>query len=1517
MAEESPNTLISNTRLKIIDLVSEGEIAGFVQVSGVSGSNPLCSVLFDDLPVLNGDGSPNWNVSGQGFAFQYTSGASGQSPMVGFESVEALVPMSFNTRVANPPEGQGNYKTVTASFNTTQYPDAQAIKIITRFPAVYTVDTANGNTKAFNISWAVDISTNNGPFVEAQVHNLTDIDPAPKCTSPYYHTWVYELLPKDGSSASYYEWKVRVRRVSENIMSTNTQNEMFVDSMSVMSSNTYSYPKSALVGLEIAADQFGSIPSRAYEVKGIKVRVPEGYTSTVYDVQTSSITPAVYPEVWNGVFSETRQWTDNPAWIFYDLITNRRYGLGNYIREGWVDKWTLYQIARYCDEMVDDGKGGLEPRFTCNVAIMEQQDAYTLLNNLVSVFQGMLYFANGTIFPVGSETRGAGFNFSNCNVIGGAFNYSDTPRNTRSTVCVVKWVDPENNYRSTPERIEDIDGIGKYGYIEKQITAFACTSRSQAIRAANWMLTVEQRLTETVSFQTDLEGVYLRPGDVFNVYDNFRNNQQQGGRVVDITQTNVPRDTIGLDRTVVVEPGYTYTFSALVPAANWATGQNITGSDQVGMIRNSQIETRQVITSPGSTNLITVSGGFSSSLYRGSVWILGASGEGTTTFDQATQYKCLLTAEPRLGVVEVLGVKYNTGINYLVNNNYSAEVSPPIVGDTTPPAAPTGVTGVAITGLLNDNTFFRYAYVYWTPSASANTAYYDVSGKLGAGAYTSIGRPLTTGLNYTPDAPGTYTFRVAAFNANGYGSAYVEGTYVEPATNPLGTTAALSGITIRDNYDPYSKAPAPLSRYTGYLGATPTFEWNVTVDTNGNETPTAQFITGYRVQLLSAVDGTTVLSPDIFLSGKDSTSYTLPDRFLDTGNSIKSLRAYTFAVDTMDDYGNIVEGARLAVNNFQPRPPVGSGFVGYNGGVSYNISPAREADISGVYIWTNALPSFTPTFDNVTYRSTNLAGFAPAPAAGDIYTWFSLVDTYGPSGSIAAAGDYNTRIYGPISGNANQAFGAFSLDITAQMNQAMADIDSAFGLITGTITDSILLVSGQGNLTAQTVNGLSGQVMGTTPGDANTALNVRVNTIVVSSSGSLSQQINAVRALTEQTGLALTATVGTVTTALTNTGVALGSKIDLTAASISGGINGTINASGATLLSSQATAIGGVSNWITNLGAQTTGANAAVRIGAEALVTGSVNGLGGAAVARYGFELDAGGKVLSMKATASSFPYSTNTIVFGNATLQSNLYTAGSAGWQLSPEGDVELNNAVVRGSFTGGAVGSQVIADPSRFIVGDSAGDRIQILTTPSLIHKIQCYKSAAGVSAELGTVDIAGSLVGFLALNNHAGSNTIYLNGLAGSALFSSLVTANTLDINSTSNFDGQADFNNTVTFDGATTHSAQLNIASTNKIHFSNAGTNVAYLAEDWGVNLWGDDTHPIKIRGGSLVRGSSAGTNYGGGNIWGFAIQFDPASALPNTFECDTVAGSDNAFSTYLKFKGPGGTTVYVPYQTTAP
>lgn len=1346
MATEAPNNLISNTRIKVTDLLGEGIHYGFWPQSGISGSNPLCAVYLDDTPIMNGDGSANYNISGRGFQFRYVSGTSGQQPMEGFGKVEALVPLPLNTAVTNPPPNNGYPKPLIVSFNTAMYPDAEGVKVTLRVPALYTVNTTNGDTNQFSLFYEIDISLNGGEWVPQILGTDGNGDPSTvneikgKCTSSYYRTLILPL-PKTTPASTSYTWKVRVRRIDVNVLAQSTANSLFVDSIAVISSNTYRYPMSAMVGLEMSADQFGSIPTRAYDVMGTQVLVPLGYTPTQYNSpEYGQLTAAVYPSVWNGVFGP-RQWTDNPAWIFYDICTNKRYGLGNYIRTEWMDKWTLYQIAQYCDEMVDNGNGGLEPRFTCNVAIQTPQDAYTLLNNLVSVFRGMLYWANGRVFPVGSETRDPVFNFSNANVVGGAFNYSDTPRTTRSTVCTVRWNDPANLFRSTPERISDPAGRAIYGIIEKEITAFATTSRGQAIRAANWILTAEQQLTETVQFQSNMGGIYLRPGDVINVYDNLRNNQQQGGCIADF---NATRDTIILDKPVTLFPSFTYFMAAMVPATNVADGSGITGSSQIGLIRNSQIETREVATAPG-TGLTTLSvySPFSTNLFRGSIFILSASGNSVTVFDKATQYKVLSTAEPEPGKVAVLAVEYQTGINYLVNNNYSSVTNAPIEGNTTPPSAPTGTRGYRVTGLLNDNTFFSYGYIDWTGTAPSDTAYFDVSGRRGGGPWFSIGLPTVTGIQFVPDGPGTYSLAVAAFNANGYGSAYNSGVYIEPNTNPFGTTVPLSGIIINNGFDPYSYSVA-LNRYTGYVGASPTFLWDASLDQQDDtlEVPSAQYVTGYRARIISATGGQwNLLANPIIIEGKDNNQLTWNDRFLYTGTSIKPLRAFTLDIETMDEFGGIASGARLIVNNQHPQPPVGSGFVGYNGGVSYNITPARTADVSGVYVWVNQNPLFTPTFDNATLLSTNLAGFANGPQTGSVYTWFSLVDSYGPSGSILANGDYNAPIYGPISGNTNQVVGTLFVNLDNQ-------ISGAFSLLTGTFTNYFNILSGENQTTLLAVNGLSGQVVGTTPGAANTALTIRVDSAVLSASGATATQINAVSARLQQTGSDNFAQTATVATALATTGGAL-SAFDIA------------------------------------LQAYTSGANSRVQIAAQAFVTGDLNGMGGVAVARYGFELNATNNRASLVATSTSFPGSKPTLELDNFDIQSNSFVAGSAGWRIKYDGSAEFSNVIARGAFTGGAGSSQTSINQAGLTVGTLGGDRLQMQSTLSN-HLFTAYNSSNAQTVSLGNLDIGGGVIGgALFLNTSAGSPTIALNGGNGN------VNCDTLDVDSTSNFDNNATF------------------------------------------------------------------------------------------------------------------------------
>jgi predicted phage tail protein len=1038
---EAPNNLLSTSRIKILDLLCEGPISGFVVKSGIYGNDPLVSTYYDDIPVRNLDGSYNFNVSGVGYAFNYTLGTSGQAPIVGFEKVENIIPLSSNTRIANPPVNGGSYKTVNASFNTSTYPDADTIKVTIRDQALFTTDS-QGNTNGYEMTYAIDIATNNKPFVQ-----VDEVTIRGKNTSPYLKTTSY-TLPKTTPASSYYEWKVRIRRTSQNILSSRTANEMFVDSISVISSSQFCYPNSVLVGTEISFDQFSNLPTRAYEIDGLMVKVPLGYTPTRYNVD-GTVTVATYPSIWMGQFAPTKKWTNNPAWILYDIISNNRYGLGQFIREDFIDKWSLYEIAQYCDELVSDGEGGLEPRFSCNVVISDRSDAYQLLLNLTSVFRGMMYWGNGRIFAIQTNDKAPIFNFTNANVINGQFGYSDSAGNVRSTVALVKYNDPTNFYREATILIEDRDGIARYGYINKEVSAFACTSKGQAYRIGNWILTTERLLTETITFQAGMQGDYMRPGDVFNVYDNYRNNAQQGGRIQTL---NAARTSLLLDREVNLDAGVTYSLSAIAPTFNFDTTGEITGSNQIPQIRNSQIENRQVTTSAGSgITTLVVNSAYSTGLYAGSIWILSASGASSTNvFRKASLYKCLATSEISPGVVEILGLQYNTGINGITESTYSVISNPINSGDNSPINPPSGFLASGVTGLLNDNSFFSYIRLTWSGTSSTNLSYYSLSGQKFGGPWVQFSSN-DTGYNFNTSLTGLHNFRLAAVSQGGITSNFLSTSYTVPSTNPLGAVTGLTGMNITANYD--SNYFSPIFGYTGYVGTTPTLSWDIPLDSNGNSVASAQFISGYNLKFLNPTDSSTLSLFNISLQGSSNTSITLPKNYFLTGLSGGQRRLVKAYVEVVDIYGNKSSGASLNINNNAPLAPIGSGFTPIVGGLNYSVNPQSiDSDISGLYIWYNTGNTFVPTFANSNFTSANLAGLASNNLTGQYFVWYAIGDTFSFTGS---------QIYGPMTVATSAGITGVRVNVSPFINNSVTFQNTGQG-ISLTQQGSTIFISGSG-----------------------------------------------------------------------------------------------------------------------------------------------------------------------------------------------------------------------------------------------------------------------------------------------------------------------------------------------------------------------------------------------------------------------------------------------------------------------
>jgi hypothetical protein len=464
--------------------------------------NGLQSVFLDDTPIQNADGSYNFS----GVTLESRPGTQQQGYILGFASVESEVSVGVECKFVHP---------VVRSITD---PDVDAVRLKVSMPALTLQDTTNGDLNGTSVSYAIDLQSAGSGFVQVLADTVSG-----KTTSRYQRSY---YVPLSGTGP----WDVRLRRLTEDAGQSSLQNKTFLDSYTEVVESKLRYPNSALMALRVDASQFNAIPRRSYDLKLLRVRVPSNYVP-----ETRS-----YTGIWDGTFKVA--WTDNPAWCFYDLVTNTRYGLGHFIPESQVDKWALYRVARYCDELVPDGLGGYEPRFTCNLYLQTREQAYKVVQDMASVFRGMAYWSGGAITVTQDAPHDPVYQFTAANVIDGEFAYQGSSAKARHTVALVSWIDPEDFYRQKVEYVEDVAGIARYGVVQADVVAMGCTSRGQANRVGKWLLYSEQSESEIITFRTGLEGAVVRPGDVIQVADPTRGGMRLGGRIAAATTTTVTLD---------------------------------------------------------------------------------------------------------------------------------------------------------------------------------------------------------------------------------------------------------------------------------------------------------------------------------------------------------------------------------------------------------------------------------------------------------------------------------------------------------------------------------------------------------------------------------------------------------------------------------------------------------------------------------------------------------------------------------------------------------------------------------------------------------------------------------------------------------------------------------------------------------------------------------------------------------------------------------------------------------------
>ena len=610
--EEDPESLRSRSEVTVVAVFSEGEVQGFEE-----GVDPLTRIYLDGTPIKNTDGSLNFSINdfytgssnsalGKGslipsitasipglnrnnangavnsITIDYRVGTQNQDPMPGFDDVKTE--QTVGTKLTS----------ATGAISRTTFSELlDKVRIRIGIGALFQIDKDSGDVKGDSVKFNIKIRPVGGSNFIDDTKTIQG-----KSRGPVDFEYEYKLQGKG-------PWSITVERITQDPTSTGVTNDLYWKAIVGIYSKSFRYPNTALIGLKVGAENFTSVPQIGADMLGMKIKVPTNYNPIT----------RTYSGIWNGSFQTV--YSNNPAWIFYDLLTNPRYGAGQFIEESQVDRYSLYSIAQYCDELVADGRGGLEPRLTFNAYITDRGQAYEVLSSLAAAFRGMLYFSEGTIFAIQDKPKPVTKIFSPSNVIeevddqgnitAPPFSYEGTARKARKTVALVSWNDPSDQYKAKIEYVEDRQGIDRYGYRETEIRAFGTTSQGQAQRIGRWALLTDQLETEIVTFKTATEGFFILPGEIIGIADPAKGGKRYGGRLVDASLSGIT-----MDAPFTIASGLSYQASVMMPSGT--------------------VDSRMVTNAPGVTSTLTFS---SPLLYIPQVsapWVLQENNDGVRKF---------------------------------------------------------------------------------------------------------------------------------------------------------------------------------------------------------------------------------------------------------------------------------------------------------------------------------------------------------------------------------------------------------------------------------------------------------------------------------------------------------------------------------------------------------------------------------------------------------------------------------------------------------------------------------------------------------------------------------------------------------------------------------------------------------------------------------------------------------------------------------------------------------------------
>ncbi|MCR1332324.1 host specificity protein J [Enterobacter sp. BT4] len=712
---EAPDSIQSIARAKVLIALGEGEFAG-----GLDGKNIFLGDSSSYTPLQNADGSYNFN----NVKYEFRSGTQDQDYIQGFPGIENELQVSYELKHAVP--------YVRAVSNT----QLSALRIRLGWPTLL-LQKNNGDKVGTRVEYAIDLSVDGGPY-ETVVNGAVD----DKTTSLYERSHRVNL-PKASTG-----WQLRVRRITPDSTSVNIVDTMRVVAVTEIIDAKLRYVNTALLYVEFDAKQFpNGIPQVVCNPKGRIIRVPD-----TYDPETRT-----YSGTWEGVFKWA--WTDNPAWIYYDIILNERFGLGQRIDATQIDKWELYRIAQYCDQLVPDGKGGsgTEPRFRCNVYIQDRNDAWTVLRDLAGIFRGMTYWGDNKMYVLADMPRDVWHIYNHASVVEGKFTFADPSETTRNTAALVNWSDPANHYKDTPEPVYDNDLAMRFDYRQLEMTAIGCTRQSEANRRGRWAL-LTNGIGEVVTFST---GMDVPPvGEVIGVAANELAGRTIGGRVSAVNGRNIT-----LDRAADVKAGNRLFLNLPSGTAQARTVQAVNG------------------------NTVTVTTPYSETPEAECNW-------GVDSDDLfIALFRVTGTRDNNDGTFEVTGTTYNPDIYSAVDTGARLDERPVSV---IPPGvqAPPGNIVVDSYSTVNQNIAITTMRVAW--DAVQGAVAYEAEWRRDSGNWISVPRTSSLGFEVQGIYSGRYLVRVRAVNASDVSSVWATSSEVN-LTGKVGNPPKPVGFIASEN----------------------------------------------------------------------------------------------------------------------------------------------------------------------------------------------------------------------------------------------------------------------------------------------------------------------------------------------------------------------------------------------------------------------------------------------------------------------------------------------------------------------------------------------------------------------------------------------------------------------------------------------------------------------------------------------------------------------------------------------